>query len=158
MKLLNLVWVVLMVVGVSSCKKQSVKCPNETKDVSIRVNNKVGNNSLSFGNLVHQNAAGDMYSIDMLKYFMSNMVLKADNGNEVKYNNYELIDASDEASMWLPLKELPYGKYTSLKFNLGIDSVRNHSGPQDGDLDTKNGMIWTWNTGYIFLKLKDSIK
>ena len=40
----------------------------------------------------------------------------------------------------------------SMRFNLGIDSARNHTGAQDGDLDPMYNMIWTWSTGYLFMK------
>jgi hypothetical protein len=40
--------------------------------------------------------------------------------------------------------------------------VYNHTGDQAGDLDPINGMIWSWNTGYIFFKhegvYKDSLQ
>ena len=50
------------------------------------------------------------------------------------------------------LKNIPNAKYTKLKFMLGVDSLRNSTGVQDGYLDPSHGMIWDWNTGYIFFK------
>ena len=35
-----------------------------------------------------------------------------------------------------------------------MDSIDNCSGAQSGALDPINGMFWSWNTGYIFLKLE----
>lgn len=46
------------------------------------------------------------------------------------------------------------GAYHALHFTLGVDSILNCSGAQDGALDPLNGMFWTWNTGYIFFKLE----
>ena len=37
---------------------------------------------------------------------------------------------------------------------IGVDSLHNCSGAQSGVLDPINGMFWTWNTGYIFMKLE----
>ncbi len=53
----------------------------------------------------------------------------------------------------MPL-ELPAGTYQTITFTLGVDSLLNCSGAQDGALDPLNGMFWTWNSGYIFFKLE----
>jgi hypothetical protein len=37
---------------------------------------------------------------------------------------------------------------------IGVDSTRNVSGAQTGALDPTNDMFWTWNSGYIFVKME----
>jgi len=49
-------------------------------------------------------------------------------------------------------------KFTKIKFNLGIDSITNVSGAMGGDLDPTKGMYWTWQSGYINLKLEGKSK
>ena len=49
---------------------------------------------------------------------------------------------------------VPDGEYTGISFIIGVDSLHNCSGAQAGALDPVNAMFWTWNTGYIFLKLE----
>ncbi len=49
---------------------------------------------------------------------------------------------------------MPSGEYTGLTFTVGVDSTRNVSGAQTGALDPTQGMFWSWNTGYIFMKLE----
>jgi hypothetical protein len=88
----------------------------------------------------------------MLKYYVSNFSLVRADGSEQRFNNYELIDAAKPETLSFSLDSVMNGEYTAVKFMLGIDSVRNHTGAQDGDLDPVHGMIWTWNTGYIFYK------
>ena len=83
------------------------------------------------------------------------MVLIKSNGNEYKVpESYFLIDASDEDASLITLNGIPAGNYTDMRFTLGVDSTRNVSGSQTGALDQANGMFWSWNNGYIFLKLE----
>jgi hypothetical protein len=133
------------------CKPDNNPVPG-TASVVIKVSHKVGTAPAQYGQMIYTNAAGNKYKINLLKYYLSNFVFVKDDGTLHKASNYELIDAFDSASCLLQFTGLPEGNYTSIKFALGIDSVRNHTGLQEGDLDPINGMIWTWNTGYIFFK------
>jgi hypothetical protein len=88
-----------------------------------------------------------------LKYFVTNAVLVQHDGTEYKLNNYDLIDEFDkEKFSTIEAGNIPGAHYTKLKFYVGLDKKRNHEGAQDGDLDPLYNMIWSWNTGYIFLK------
>lgn len=127
-------------------------------DVLIRVYNKVGNEDIVYGQYNYTNAAGNKYRVNLLKYYLSNFVFVQDNGAEYKADNYELIDAFDSTTCYLQFKGIPPGNYTHLKFALGIDSLRNHTGLQEGDLDPIHGMIWSWSTGYIFFKHEGQFK
>jgi hypothetical protein len=44
-----------------------------------------------------------------------------------------------------------------IKFGLGIDSITNVSGALDGDLDPLKGMYWTWQSGYVNVKLEGTM-
>jgi hypothetical protein len=44
--------------------------------------------------------------------------------------------------------------FDAIQFNVGIDSVTNVAGAMGGDLDPTNGMYWTWQSGYINIKLE----
>jgi hypothetical protein len=67
-------------------------------------------------------------------------------------HTYHLIDASDPGSQFI---QVP-GKapIDAISFVLGVDSLTSVSGALGGDLDPTKGMYWTWNTGYINLKLE----
>jgi hypothetical protein len=102
--------------------------------------------------MLYTNLAGNKYQVDVLKYYISNIrLVKADSG-EVAFGNYELIDEADEASKTVTLSKVPFDKYTAIRFVVGVDALRNHTGVQDGDLDPAKDMIWDGNTGYIFFK------
>jgi hypothetical protein len=80
--------------------------------------------------------------------------LRSANGKIVQLPVYALVDEEEEGSKHVVLKNVPPGKYTSMDFTIGVDSLHNCSGAQSGALDPANAMFWTWNTGYIFLKLE----
>lgn len=44
--------------------------------------------------------------------------------------------------------------FDEIRFFFGIDDKTNNQGISGGDLDPTNGMYWTWQTGYINMKLE----
>lgn len=103
----------------------------------------------------YTNANGDQFTASVFKYYISNIrLVKTDNSVDTIPDTYFLVNADDESSMTLAMDSLPAGLYKSIKFMIGVDSTRNVSGSQTGALDPANGMFWTWNSGYIFLKLE----
>lgn len=71
------------------------------------------------------------------------------NGREVfrEENSYHLVDREGTWTITVP-------EYDEIAFNLGTDSLVNVSGALGGDLDPTKGMYWTWNSGYINVKLE----
>ena len=100
---------------------------------------------------------GDSLNFSMLKYYISNVTLTAEDGTTWEApESYYLIDASNPTSALVTLEDVPANQYTGLSFVLGVDSLHNISGAQTGALDPANGMFWSWNTGYIFVKVEGS--
>jgi len=110
---------------------------------------------LQLGLLQYINEAGNTYSVDMLKYYVSNMKYEQNGQTIFSAPNYELINQSVPASASFDVL-VPSGQYDSFRFLLGVDSVRNVSGAQTGALDPIYGMFWDWNTGYIYFKHEGS--
>lgn len=69
-------------------------------------------------------------------------------------DDYRLIDVADTTSLLVDLDARIAHVGDSISFILGVDSLTNVSGVLGGDLDPINGMYWTWNSGYINLKLE----
>ena len=67
---------------------------------------------------------------------------------------YHLVDLNDSESLVLQTETQNFDK---IQFNLGIDKQTNLDGVRGGDLDPLKGMYWTWNTGYINIKLEGII-
>jgi hypothetical protein len=125
--------------------------PNSAK-VTMTFANEVDGQALELGQMKYTNAAGNLYQVDLLKYYVTNVILVKDDNTEVKVGNYDLINAADPSTCMVEAPGIPNGTYNKVKFNIGIPMDRNHNGAQDGDLDPVMGMIWDWNTGYVFYK------
>lgn len=96
---------------------------------------------------------GDALTFTTLKYYISNLKLRKDDGTWwTQANSYYLVDLSNAGSTMLTLSDIPNGNYTEISYVLGVDSTHNVSGAQDGALSTTNGMFWSWNSGYIMVK------
>jgi hypothetical protein len=149
MKQFALLLITLCTITISSCRKDlGTKCKSYNR---VNITNLIGTDAFDLDSTC-TNAAGEAYNAYMLKYYISHMKLVNENGERVELYAHELIDQAVPSSLELGDVIIPDGHYTSLEFNLGVDSLHNHSGDQAGDLDPMYGMIWTWNTGYIFFK------
>ena len=149
MKQFALLLITLCTITISSCRKDlGTKCKSYNR---VNITNLIGTDAFHLDS-TYTTAAGEAYNAYMLKYYISHMKLVNENGERVELYAHELIDQSVPSSLELGDVEIPDGHYTSIEFNLGVDSLHNHSGDQAGDLDPMYGMIWTWNTGYIFFK------
>lgn len=140
----------------AGCKKDSADDSpdplSSTGSIQVKVSNEVDGQAIQLGQQIYTNSAGNLYQVDLLKYYLSNVTFIKADSTEYNLHNYELINAAIDSTCQFSGAGIPNGIYTRMRFNLGIDTTRNHTGAQDGDLDPINGMIWTWNTGYIFFK------
>lgn len=99
---------------------------------------------------VYFTPSGESYTLSKLKYYLSTISLSG-TSQPFESSSYQLIDAFQQDSFCIAVQS---GTYTSVQWLLGIDSLHNCSGAQDGVLDPLNDMFWTWNSGYVFFKLE----
>ncbi len=160
--------IIFIAITLFSCKKDTIieQAPqiSEPTATTVKLNftNVVDNSILQISDDVaytlttpkYLNAFGDTFAVSSFKYYISNIKLKKSNGTYfIEPESYHLIDASDSNNTCkINITNVPYDSYVSIEFMLGIDSTRNISGAQTGDLDPSNGMYWTWNQGYIFMR------
>lgn len=127
--------------------------------------NVVGSQDLQLNTGTYRNASGESFTPTTFNYFVSNLKLThADGGVYVvpQDSSYFLIKEGVPASQTITLPNVPAGSYTAVSFVLGVDSLRStadisrRTGVLDpaGDHTSANGMYWSWNSGYIFLKLE----
>lgn len=105
----------------------------------------------------YTNANGEEVNYSTVKYYVSNIKLTKTDGTEwVQPESYYLVDLSTPSSAMLHLHDVPTGDYTDITFTIGVDSTRCVSGAQEGALAISNNMFWSWNSGYIFVKMEGS--
>jgi hypothetical protein len=160
MKITHLSTLIIAIILLVACGKETPPTivTVATTNLSITFNNTVNGKTISSSDTNYRNAAGNLYTISLLKYYVSNLVLVDENNKEWFAKNYNLINIDELAQNTFLLKGIPTAKYTKMKFILGVDSLRNTTGVQDGFLDPSYGMLWDWNTGYIFFKHEGNYK
>ncbi len=137
---------------INGCKDDTEDPLPSTGSIKMTVEHYTGSTPLLLGQLNATNAAGNTYQVDLLKYYLSNVSLIRSDSSLFNLGNYDLIDADNPSSQIVRGKDIPNGNYIGIRFFIGVDSARNNSIDQSGDLDPSYGMFWPWNTGYIFFK------
>jgi hypothetical protein len=127
-------------------------CESALCQVHVKIQHVVNGQPLTLNKQLYTNAAGDTFNITLFKYYLSNFVLTDQSGPH-KIDGCFLVSEDSTASKSLSFN-LPEGHYDSISFVIGVDSLLNCTGAQDGALDPIYGMFWTWNSGYIMAKLE----
>lgn len=139
----------------SACSKKDDDHPlTEPGKVTIEFDHTVNGTDLILNNQWYKNENGDSFTVSKFNYYISNIILNGASGAFSETESYHLIQHEQSSSMSFDISNVPAGTYSSVSFMIGVDSVRNVSGAQTGALDPANGMFWSWNTGYIMLKLE----
>lgn len=130
--------------------------------LTLEFNHVVGNKPLKLQDESYSNEAGEKFNVTTFNYFISNIILHQKDGKEYvipQDSSYFLVKENDPASKKINLN-IPKGKYTAVTLTVGVDSLRNtmdisrHTGALDISGGMLEGMYWTWNSGYIFMKLE----
>lgn len=97
----------------------------------------------------------DSIVFSKIKFYISDpLIFKNDSLFESPAKRYHLVDLSNPESLILQTK---LEDFDEIQFNIGIDKQTNLDGVRGGDLDPLKGMYWTWNTGYINIKIEGVI-
>ncbi len=139
----------------SACRKQADIVDDSCMfpaSLQVRFSPVVNGAPLVMDSVWYRNAAGDSFRVTEHKYYVSNFSLETDSGEKIDFpESYILVDGRNVQTRFVS-DRLPKRTYTKVSFLLGVDSARNVSGAQTGDLEQSKGMFWDWNTGYIMAK------
>ena len=142
-----------LLVTLAGCKKDDPQ-PRTTNALKLEFQHNAPGDTLPLRlNTAYTTAAGQLYRITRLWYYVSNVrLLRADGTAWTEPNSYHLLKVAGAPANnpTITLAAVPLGEFTGVEFSIGIDSARNHHGDQTGVLSPSEGMIWTWATGYKF--------
>lgn len=149
---------VFVLMHLASCTKKPDPASDvtvSTAKVNIKIENRAGNQILKLNDVWYKNENGDSLQVSVFNYFISNIKLIREDGYIYSENeSYHLVREDNAATKSFTIQNIPPGNYKTISFLIGVDSTRNVSGAQTGDLDPNTGMFWDWNTGYIMAKLE----
>ncbi len=100
----------------------------------------------------------DSVELSTLKFYLSDFAfLTNDHKIAVCQKTIKLVDCEKKSSADVfPVQKISQG-INAFTFHLGIDSITSSDGVMGGDLDPMLGMYWTWQNGYIHLKMEGKI-
>lgn len=161
MRNINIYLLLVILFAFSSCEKEVIE-GNNTFNLQVNIDNVYGNEELVLDSSIYANQFEQSFSVKKFNYFISNIVLVNQDNQEYvvpQDESYFLIKEVDKASHQFNINNIPTGVYKKMKFIIGVDSLRNTMSISErkGVLDVGGyaaDMYWTWNQGYIFLKLE----
>jgi hypothetical protein len=127
----------------------------QSTDISISFAAIFDNKILSYDEINEVVFKNEDLEIETFKCYISNVEFY--DGTKKVYtekNSFHLLDVADASSLKLHLDGSKDVSFSSIQFNIGIDSTMNVTGAFEEDLDPTNGMYWTWQSGYINFKLE----
>ena len=146
-------YIVLLAIALTGCQREVDDVPVVEYSLKLNFQNLAGTDSLVL-NTAYTNPFGEPFTITKFKYYISNISLVDNSGDETKLpNTYFLVDQETPSSTSFQVTTNG-NDYKTIRFYIGVDSARNVSGVQTGALDPANGMFWTWNSGYIMAKME----
>jgi hypothetical protein len=128
-------------------------------DLSIGFEHVIGNTPINFNSMEYTNAAGNLYEITDIQWFVSDLELIREDGSSITAEGnsfYHYIDTNlPETFDWI-LNDIPPGDYKAIRFVFGLKGERNTPGLFP-DLPESN-MLWPYalggdNGGYHYMKL-----
>ncbi|HEY3404265.1 MAG TPA: MbnP family protein [Ohtaekwangia sp.] len=150
----------LVFVLVISCSEDDNK---EFGSLELEFDNVVGEADLELNTSdePYTNEAGETYAITSLRYYISNIKLKRNDGTVYEdemsadgSKGYYLIDEAEGETQHIELEGIPAGDYTEITFTIGVDANQVTEGAQTGPLDPAKGMFWSWKSGYVFVAVE----
>ena len=95
--------------------------------LSLNINFKhyVDGSELVANEMIYTNTSNDNYSIQTLRYIISDITLHTNNENETLLDEVHFIDISIDSTLTLNIPQINYQNYTSISFTMGLDSIKN---------------------------------
>ncbi|MCC6819075.1 MAG: hypothetical protein IT245_09305 [Bacteroidia bacterium] len=167
MKKYSIIALGLILLSFNACKEKEPDPQNndnttQTSKITLKFNPVFKGSPIAWDNF-YVNGSNDSLNFDKVKYIMSNFILEKENGDL-----YQIPDAFAYLSLKdgrdsVVFSNIPKGKYNSIRFTVGLDSVLNHSDPTLRSFDhplspALNEMHWGWAGGYIFNVLEGYYK
>lgn len=138
----------------TSCVKDQPVTSKSGAAITLVFDASMKGETLQYDTKWYTNFSGDSFTVQKFNYYISNIrFIRKDGSAFIVPESYHLIEHAS-GKQRIQLRELPETEFKSIEFIVGVDSLRNTSGSQSGDLDPSNNMFWDWNTGYIFFKLE----
>lgn len=145
----------LVILALAGCSKSSDNRKSGNNSIQFSISSVVNGHPLVLKDSTYHNAVGEAFNVTTFRYYLSNFSVTTAEGSVIKLPaTYYLVDEANASSRTVVVDGIPDGSYTAMSFLIGVDSLTQVGGPQNGALDVVNGMYWSWNSGYINAKFE----
>jgi hypothetical protein len=129
----------------------SAKSQTEQSNFRLQFVPKFGDSIATTSGIV--SAGNNNYHLSKCRFYLSNFqFFDADQKLISTESKAYLLDIEDPHSLHIITTKPKNATY--ITFGVGIDSITNVSGAMGGALDPTKGMYWSWQSGYINIKLE----
>lgn len=150
---------------VTSCSSDdNANKETDKNSLTLTFDHKMFGQEMKFGTVYKANGNNEEINAEFLKYILSNFQLIDERGGVFNYpkdNGYFIID-SETNDVKVVLNDVPVGKYSTIKFGVGVDRdkfLKGQTEQQDfWDLCAKHDLTWNWITGYKFINYQGEFK
>src|SRR5690554_4931383 len=144
-----------------SCKKDNPEPDNTptpaptTVESFIKFKHKIDNIAVDFDTVKYVNDFGNDFSIETIRYFVSNVAFVKSNGDVVNITNAIYVDAREAVYNQKKFTTaIPNGEYTEMRFTFGLDSVMNQTGAFNNFPEAAMEWPMMMGGGYHYMKLE----
>ena len=93
-------------------------------NLNISFTQTVNGDPLILNDMIYTNEANELYSIQTLRYLISNITLHANN-ETILLDEVHFIDIYTDSTLSINIPEIINNDYTSISFTMGLDSTKN---------------------------------
>ena len=145
--------IVILSVVIAGCSKTEPdpgppKPPSKITKLKILFTQNVSGVALNpYDTIIYENLSGNIYSVNYMRYLISNIRLNDYFSKNYEIDEYHLVDVKDETTMLFEVtKDFPTGHYASISLFVGFLADENGTG-QYSDLSDLSP-TWNWPPKY----------
>ncbi len=133
--------------------------PAQGARLHLAIDHRAGKGPLLLDSLRNTTPAGESFSVTRASYLLSGFGLQRADGSWLELKDtFAWMDAAKRRTT-MTLPEVPKGRYTALRFHVGLDAATNAANPAKHSPDNPlninlNGLYWSMTGGYIFMALE----
>jgi hypothetical protein len=142
-----------------SCDEDDKKIEPDETSINIFFEHFVGDEPAIFGSVMYMNEFGNLYSIERLQYFISDIKITGSDGSVYLFDDEYYVDAKvDETLLVQTGQKIPAGNYNSISFIYGISEEKNTSGRFPNPPESLMEWPLPMGGGYHYMKLEGKIE
>ena len=157
----NFLYFIVLTFFLASCSKDNSQPPRNDSGINIHFTHSVNGENFeeldpSCCGLPHKNAAGQDYSVMLLKYIISDIKLYRESGDHLTVKDMHFIDLDDSRSASINLDSDEY-EFVAISFTMGLKNENNSSYQYINYNNTFEGvMAWPemMGGGYHYMKME----